>query len=144
MCKTWQDSKIHPRPRTEDARFETSRGVIIDPVAEAGFGDARRRGGGTTGGCRIRGNLEKHRRRSWRREFGETWKLTAGNAGRQKASGRPGAESPGAPEGARAQEPGKLGSSGDRSPVQQKEQELEIRGSLETGRFEELRPRPDA
>jgi hypothetical protein len=32
MCKTWQDTKIHPRPRTEDAKFETSRGVIIDVV----------------------------------------------------------------------------------------------------------------
>lgn len=56
MCKTWQDTKIHPRPRTEDAKFETSRGVIIDPAVEAGFGDARRRGSDTTGGCRIRGD----------------------------------------------------------------------------------------
>jgi len=61
MCKTWQDTKIHPRPRTEDAKFETSRGVIIDPAVEAGFGDARRRGSGITGGCRIRGDPKRRR-----------------------------------------------------------------------------------
>ena len=64
MCKTWQDTKIHPRPRTEDAKFETSRGVIIEPPwkqdsgtledvetvqpEDAGFGETRR-GVGTAG-----------------------------------------------------------------------------------------------
>jgi hypothetical protein len=52
--------KIHPRPRTEDAKFESSWGVIIGPAAEAGFGALRRRRSGTAGGCGIRGNPEIH------------------------------------------------------------------------------------
>jgi hypothetical protein len=69
MGETGQDTKIHPRPRIGDAKFETSRGVIIDPAVEAGFGDARRRGDGATGGCRIQGDSEKHHWWSWRREL---------------------------------------------------------------------------
>jgi hypothetical protein len=42
----------------EDAKFEASRGVIIDPAAVAGFGVTRRRKGGNARGREIRGNPE--------------------------------------------------------------------------------------
>lgn len=78
------DMKIHPRPRTEDAKFESSRGVIVGPAVDAGFGALRRRRSGTAGGCEIRGNPEIH--------------LKA--PPRDKAPGKPGGSSRGRPEGA--------------------------------------------
>jgi hypothetical protein len=51
------------RGLAEDAKFELSRGVIIDPAVKAGFGETRRRGYGATGGCENRGNLGIHRQR---------------------------------------------------------------------------------
>jgi hypothetical protein len=42
--KVWQErldslkSKIHPRRKPEDAKFEVSRGFIIDPTATAEAG----------------------------------------------------------------------------------------------------------
>jgi hypothetical protein len=46
------------RGLSEDAKFEASRGVIIDPAAVAGFGVTRRRRGGNARGREIRGNSE--------------------------------------------------------------------------------------
>ena len=46
------------RGLSEDAKFEASRGVIIDPAAVAGFGVTRRRNGGNARGYDIRGNSE--------------------------------------------------------------------------------------
>jgi len=45
------------RGSAEDAKFEESREVIIDPAVDAGFGATRRRRDGTAGGCGIQGNL---------------------------------------------------------------------------------------
>jgi len=44
----------------EDAKFESSRGIIIGPAVDAGFGATRRRVDGAAGGCEIRGNSEIH------------------------------------------------------------------------------------
>ena len=119
MCKTWQDTKIHPRPRTEDAKFETSRGVIIEPAVEAGFGDARRRGGGATGGCRIQGNLEK----AWKREDSKSRDLSLKHSRKMPDSGRPEEASEGGTVGVRSR--GNLGTC--------------CEGPLKDGRFEETR-----
>jgi hypothetical protein len=90
MCKTRLDTKIHPLPRTEDAKFESSRGVIIDPAVDAGFGATRRRRSGTAGGCEIRGNSEIHPSAPPKeRGFGATRKLTVGTAGRCRIRGDP-------------------------------------------------------
>ena len=43
------------RAWVEDAKFDPSQGVIIGPAVNAGFGDARGRICGGTGGCRKRG-----------------------------------------------------------------------------------------
>jgi len=90
MCKTRFDTKIHPLPRTEDAKFESSRGVIIDPAVDAGFGATRRRRSGTAGGCEIRGDSEIHQSAPPKeRGFGATRKLTVGKAGRCRIRGNP-------------------------------------------------------
>jgi hypothetical protein len=62
MCKTRLGTKIHPLALPEDAKFESSRGVIIDPAVDAGFGATRRRIDGTAGGCEIQGDLRIHRK----------------------------------------------------------------------------------
>jgi hypothetical protein len=46
----------------EDAKFEDSRGFIIDPAVDAGFGATRRRIDGAAEGAEIRGNPEIHLR----------------------------------------------------------------------------------
>jgi len=48
--------------QAEDAKFETSRGFIIDPVVDAGVGATRRRKDDTAGELKIRGNPEIHPR----------------------------------------------------------------------------------
>ena len=62
MCKTRLDTKIHPRRKPEDAKFEEKRGVIIGPAVDAGAGATRRRESGTVGGAKIRGDPEIHQR----------------------------------------------------------------------------------
>jgi hypothetical protein len=44
----------------EDAKFESSREIIIGPAVDAGVGATRRRMDGAAGGCEIRGNSEIH------------------------------------------------------------------------------------
>jgi hypothetical protein len=44
----------------EDAKFESDRGVIIGPAADAGFEATRRRKSGNAGECGIRGDSENH------------------------------------------------------------------------------------
>jgi hypothetical protein len=84
MCKTRLYTKIHPR-LSRGCKVRVRRGVIIDPVADAGSGETRRRKSGkaegtkirgdpeihsfgTAGRCRRRGNSQPHRRRDGRSE----------------------------------------------------------------------------
>jgi len=48
------------RSFAEDAKFEESREVIINPAVDAGFGATRRRRDGKAGRCGNRGNSENH------------------------------------------------------------------------------------
>jgi hypothetical protein len=74
----------------EDAKFESSRGVIIDPAVDAGFGVTRRRVDGTAGGCEIRGTSKIHQSAPPKeRASGATWVLTVGTAGGCRIRGDP-------------------------------------------------------
>jgi len=74
MCKARLDTKIHPQP-SWGCKVRGRSGVIIDPAADAGFGETRGRRGGEAGGCEYRGDSGVHQPEPKERASGATRKL---------------------------------------------------------------------
>jgi hypothetical protein len=122
MCKTRLDTKIHPRPSAEDAKFELSGESSSAQPQKQDSGNpedverhSRRRSNGATrgcedgaaGGCEIRGNPEFHRTAwPWEKGFGATRRLIPRQAKSESSRGAPETELKARPEGGKSGQPG--------------------------------------